>query len=121
MDKKAVLASLDLEQFYRVHVKQLKLVGQRQEALGMCPFHDDHNPSFSVNLGSGLWKCFSCGASGDVFDFYQRINGVSFAVAIRDLGHVPRVGEGVPVKQKLAGTFKYENIERQLLYWKERV
>ncbi len=38
---------------------------------GLCPFHNDKNPSFSVSEEKGLYNCFSCGASGDIFKFIQ--------------------------------------------------
>ena len=37
--------------------------------LGVCPFHDDNNPSMSVSEEKQIYKCFSCGASGNVFNF----------------------------------------------------
>jgi DNA primase len=46
--------------------------GSRQ-AIGCCPMHDDHNPSFSINFETGLWQCFSgCGA-GDLFSLYKQV------------------------------------------------
>ena len=38
----------------------------------LCPFHDDHNPSLELNPERQSFKCWSCGAGGDVFDFVQR-------------------------------------------------
>ena len=38
---------------------------------GLCPFHEDKNPSLSVNPDSNLWQCFGCGASGDVIRFVE--------------------------------------------------
>lgn len=56
-------------------------------AQGLCPFHDDHNPSFSVNLKHGGFHCFACGARGrDVLDFHRRITGQAFKAAAQDLG-----------------------------------
>lgn len=58
-----------------------------------CVFHDDCNPSLSVNVTTGAYKCFSCGAhGGDVLAFHQRLHGFSFKQAALDLGawEVPR-------------------------------
>jgi DNA primase catalytic core len=49
---------------------------------GLCPFHDDKNPSLSVDRQKGLYNCFGCGESGDVFDLVQRIKGIPFTEAL---------------------------------------
>ncbi len=62
-----------------------------------CPFHQETKPSMSVNDDEGFFYCFGCQASGDVFDFYARINGLEFREALEqlaaeagvDLGNVP--------------------------------
>ena len=46
-----------------------------------CPFHQDSKPSMSINMDSGLWKCFSCEAGGSVYDFYMDSHGVDLAAA----------------------------------------
>lgn len=58
-------------------------------AKAVCPFHDDHNPSLSVDGERGIYKCFACGAGGDVFNFvreYEVLQGgepMSFYQAVR--------------------------------------
>ncbi len=52
---------------------------------GLCPFHDDKKPSFHVNDDKGLYNCFSCGAGGDIFNFYMDRNGVDFKEAVHEL------------------------------------
>ena len=47
-----------------------------------CPFHDDHDPSMSVNEDKQIFKCFVCGAGGNVFSFVQRYEQVSFIEAV---------------------------------------
>lgn len=49
---------------------------------GLCPFHDERTPSFNVRPQLGLWHCFGCGEGGDVIDFVQRINHLSFSEAV---------------------------------------
>jgi DNA primase len=49
---------------------------------GLCPFHDDHNPSFQVDPQWQNYKCWVCGKYGDVFTFVQEKEGVSFAEAL---------------------------------------
>ncbi|MGH7884093.1 MAG: DNA primase, partial [Thermodesulfobacteriota bacterium] len=52
---------------------------------GLCPFHDDKNPSMQVNDEKGLFHCFSCGAGGDIFAFLMRYNNISFFEAAVEL------------------------------------
>lgn len=51
----------------------------------LCPFHDDHNPSLELNPERQSFKCWSCGAGGDVFDFVQQYERVDFSEALRML------------------------------------
>jgi len=52
---------------------------------GLCPFHDDHNPSFDVDPRRQTYRCWSCGKYGDVFTFVQEINRVGFVEAMEEL------------------------------------
>ena len=49
--------------------------------IGLCPFHNEKTPSFHVNPDKGLFKCFGCGASGDVIKFVERTESLSFVEA----------------------------------------
>ena len=51
----------------------------------LCPFHDDRNPSMSVNDIKGLYHCFSCKASGDTIGFVQNIEKISYMEALRKI------------------------------------
>lgn len=66
------------------------------EWVGLCPFHDDHDPSLSVNAEKGLWHCFGCGAGGDVIAFVQKAEGLSFADALDRLEQEAAVGTDPP-------------------------
>jgi DNA primase len=52
---------------------------------GLCPFHTEDTPSFSVTPSMGIFKCFGCGEGGDVFDFYMEIENCDFKEALRRL------------------------------------
>ena len=56
-----------------------------------CPFHQETKPSFSVNEEEGFFYCFGCQASGDLFDFYSRINGLEFKDALEQLAEEANV------------------------------
>ncbi len=62
---------------------ELKRAGQRLQ--GLCPFHDERTPSFSVNPQDKLYYCFGCGEKGDVFTFLQEKEGLPFAEAVETL------------------------------------
>ena len=50
--------------------------------VGICPFHDDRSPSMNVNPSLGIYKCFACGAGGDVFKFVQEHEKMDFKGAV---------------------------------------
>lgn len=57
-----------------------------------CPFHEDRNPSFSVDKTKQLYHCFSCGRGGNVFNFLQEIEHINFVEAVKmaaEISHVP--------------------------------
>ncbi|MEI7475288.1 MAG: DNA primase [bacterium] len=54
---------------------------------GLCPFHNEKSPSFSVNEEKGIFKCFGCGAGGDSISFLMKLNAQSFHEVIVDLAH----------------------------------
>lgn len=61
----------------------LKTSGRNR--LGLCPFHAEKSPSFSVNAERQFYHCFGCGAGGDVFSFLMHSEGLSFPDAVRRL------------------------------------
>lgn len=65
-----VIESYNLPQFTRMGTSH----AQTSSAKACCPFHDDHNPSMSIDDSRGLYKCFACGAGGDVFNFIREFD-----------------------------------------------
>ena len=49
---------------------------------GVCPFHQDHSPSMSVSKEKQMYKCFSCGAAGNVFTFVSNYENITFIEAV---------------------------------------
>jgi putative DNA primase/helicase len=120
MDKQTVIERINFKSFYQSFIPSLKLNG-RAESMGLCPFHDDKNPSLSVNIESGLYNCFACGAKGDVFQFYQDIKKVDFQTAVRELAAQQGIIDTPPIKGKVVATYEYKALEGKLLYIKERI
>ncbi len=71
---------------------------------GLCPFHDERSPSFTVRPAVGLYHCFGCGEGGDVYSFVQKVDGVSFVEAVERLagaiGHQLRYEDGGPSRPR---------------------
>jgi len=79
--------------------------------MGLCPFHQEKTPSFSVDSVKGLYHCFGCGAGGDVFNFIMEIENVSFPEAVKILAE--RYGISLPQFQ-MDETSSYET---EILYY----
>ncbi|HLI80419.1 MAG TPA: DNA primase, partial [Candidatus Binataceae bacterium] len=72
----------DIVEIIGAHVR-LRRTGRN--FVGLCPFHNEKTPSFSVNAERGFYHCFGCGAGGTVFNFIMKVEGLSFPEAIRSL------------------------------------
>jgi DNA primase len=118
LNKNELLARLDKKAFYEALGISLKPTSNG-EAMGLCPFHDDHNPSLSVNIKSGLWNCLAGCDGGDIFKFYMRLKGVDFKTALSEMaemnGNIIR-----RISPKRVATFEYKDIRGKTLYLKER-
>ncbi len=93
---------------------------------GLCPYHDEKTPSFHVTPRLGIYKCFGCGESGDVFRFVMDQEGIGFTEAVRQLAD--RYGVFIPEEEsnessesvqekegiyhalKFAGVYFYRNL-----------
>lgn len=66
--------------------------------MGLCPFHNEKSPSFSVSRDKQMYYCFGCGQGGDVFTFLKEYNRLSFAEALRELAG--RAGIEIPEEEQ---------------------
>jgi DNA primase len=89
-----LLARTDVVEVVGRHV-ELKRGGANW--MGLCPFHGEKSPSFSVSPSKQFYYCFGCGASGDAIRFLTEHLGLSFIEAVRDLAG--RIGMAVPEEQ----------------------
>jgi DNA primase len=81
--KEIVKQQADIVRVVGDYVK-LKKAGA-QNFSGLCPFHNEKTPSFSVHATRQFFHCFGCGVSGDVFTFVQKIENVTFVEAVRSV------------------------------------
>ncbi len=81
-DIERVRAAADFVAVAGEHIA-LKRAGRRWQ--GLCPFHAEKSPSFSINAEEGLYYCFGCGAGGDVITFVREIEHLEFAEAVERL------------------------------------
>jgi DNA primase len=65
--------------------RRVKLVRKGKEHLGLCPFHNEKTPSFTVNEDKGFYHCFGCGAHGSVIDFVMETERLGFIEAVEQL------------------------------------
>ncbi len=77
----AIKEALDIVAIINSYVPSLKRSGRNY--FGLCPFHKEKTPSFSVNPDLKLFKCFGCGEGGDVIKFISRIEGLEFPKALQ--------------------------------------
>ncbi len=76
----------------------LKRQGSGQRWVGLCPFHSEKTPSFGVHSGHQYYKCFGCDAGGDVLNFIQQIESLTFAETLRLLAE--RYSIPMPERQR---------------------
>jgi DNA primase catalytic core len=90
---------------------KVKLTKKGREYQGLCPFHNEKTPSFTVNEAKGFYHCFGCGAHGDIVKFEMEANGLPFLEALQKLAH--QAGLTMPQFSKKD---KEENESRKSLY-----
>ena len=77
-----VLANTDIVDVVSAHVHLKK---QGKDYVGLCPFHNEKTPSFSVIPGKNMFYCFGCGAGGSAITFLMKYNNCTFQEAMQDL------------------------------------
>ncbi len=104
---------------------KLKKAGA-QNYSGLCPFHNEKTPSFSVHAMRQFFHCFGCGTSGDVFSFVQKIENITFPEAVRAVAQklgiaLPKVSYSSPAEAKEAKlrTVLLEVHERAAAFFQE--
>jgi DNA primase len=101
--KETLKQQADIVRIVGDYVK-LKKAGA-QNFSGLCPFHSEKTPSFSVHATRQFYHCFGCGASGDVFSFVQKAENISFPESVRLVAQklgvpMPKVAISSPAEAK---------------------
>ena len=91
--------------------QKVKLTRKGREHLGLCPFHNEKTPSFTVNEAKGFYHCFGCGAHGDIVKFEMEANNLPFMDTLEKLSR--KAGLPMPKFSKEGGA---EQEKRKSLY-----
>ena len=112
----------DLVQIAGEHLA-LRRVGRRW--VGLCPFHAEKTPSFSVNGEEGLYYCFGCSAKGDVITFVREVEHTEFAEAVERLagraGIQLRYDDAAVSAERQRRTILVEAMERAVQWYHDRL
>lgn len=113
--------------FYSKYLPDIKRVGKTQMAI--CPFHDDHHPSLSIDDQKGLFKCFGCGASGDMYEFYAKKHNLNtrsdFQKILNGIAEAFGIMNGDrPKKSTIIASYDYldesGNLQYQIVRWEPK-
>jgi DNA primase len=88
-------SSIDIVNVIGEYVR-LKRIGATGRYVGLCPFHQEKTPSFSVNQSRQFYKCFGCGVGGDALKFVMEIDGLTFPEALKLLAE----RNGIPMPKR---------------------
>ncbi len=105
-----VLANTDIVDVISAHV-HLKKRGK--DYVGLCPFHNEKTPSFTVVPGKNMYYCFGCGAGGSAVTFLMKYNNSTFTEALQELAD--RAGITLPVRELSEEAGKREKHRQDLL------
>lgn len=92
--------------------KYMTLTKKGNNYWGVCPFHEDHDPSMSVASDKQIYKCFVCGAGGNVFTFVQNFEKISFIEAVIKVAN----SIGVDVSGYQTSVTKVKDPHKEMLY-----
>jgi putative DNA primase/helicase len=113
VDKLTILNRLDLKAFYTGELPSIKANGDSR-AMALCPWHDDQNPSLSVNLDTGHWKCHAGCGGGSIFDFQMKKYDVDFLTAKKALAE--KAGLTPEIPRHFIDTYDYTDEAGNLIF-----
>lgn len=109
-DVEKIRDRIDIVELVNAHTR-LKRSGARYS--GLCPFHREKSPSFTVDPEKKLWHCFGCGEGGDIFTFIMKIENVEFPEAVQLLARQAGV-ELTPLRPEHAGRARDKQLVQRI-------
>ncbi len=103
--------------------RTVRLIKKGREFQGLCPFHKEKTPSFTVNEDKGFFHCFGCGEHGSVFDFVMKTNNISFPESVEQLAN--EAGLEIPVEtpqerqRQIRAKNLFEVVETAAVYYEK--
>jgi DNA primase len=91
--------------------RRVKLVRRGREFVGLCPFHNEKTPSFSVVEDKGFYHCFGCGAHGDAISFLMQSEGLGFLEAVEDLARRANLEVPKPTREEHDRTLRIMGLQ----------
>jgi DNA primase len=113
----------DFKEIVRSRTNLVELIGETvslsparggADFVGLCPFHQDHNPSFHVYPDRQSWRCWVCNEGGDCFSYVEKVDGVSFFEALKTLAE--RANLDLPHSGRNPEQARREKSERERMY-----
>ena len=110
---KAVKSNMNYKEYYEKELPSIEWDDGSSQGKAKCPFHQDNNPSLSVDSQRGLFHCFGCGSKGSVIDFQMKRHSMSYPEALESLsGKADRP----LVRQGLSETYDYRDVLGGLVF-----
>ena len=114
--KNEILSRLDFNSYYQSQLGNLGKIKSNgwSEAL-LCPFHDEQKPSMGVNIISGQFNCFGCGAKGSIFNFHMKKYDIDFKTSLSELAKIAGIELSIPQFPQ-SNTNSYKNLSFEELF-----
>jgi 5S rRNA maturation endonuclease (ribonuclease M5) len=112
--KETILNRLDIKAFYASQIPSIKW-NSTMWGQGLCPFHEDVNPSFFANKETGNFHCKGCNKRGSPFDFYMEKHSVDFKTALNDLAKEAGLTTTEP-QRRIVKTYDYVDESGNLIF-----
>ena len=98
--------------------RRVKLIRKGRRHSGLCPFHAEKTPSFSVVDDDGFYHCFGCGVHGDAISFLREMEGLEFMEAVERLAEMAGLACRVPCRKIRP---HHVSARPRLIFWKKQL
>ena len=115
IDQSTINEIKDKSDILDVVSEYVKLEKRGRNYIGLCPFHDEKTPSFTVSEDKQICHCFGCKKGGNVFQFIQEIKDIPFTEAVKELGERVNIQVDVPNYSQDDGTHQIASEDLQMI------